>query len=492
MQTSPPAQASTGQPTPPPSPAVKGECIKYGATALLVALIIAAGVFLPFKGLGVQAKISLLIFFICIVFWIFRPIPEYLSALLGGAALIVIADAPAGQVLGGFNSPVWWMVVFATLLGVTISHTGLGRRLAYMVLSKIGNSPLRILYATTMVNNLLAPFTPSNTARGALLCGVTDSLCDSLGFVRGEKKGDHTIMLANMYINTTNTFMFLTAMGGNMLCVKIIAEATGHTVTWMEWFYAGFVPGVPLLILFPYLVYRMFPMQMPATGVSGSEMARRKLQELGPMSRAEWSTAIIMSITLLLWATEGVHGYPSTTTSFMLVFLLVPGIGAVKWEDISNRIPWPALIWLGFAMGMASLIDRQKGFKWLVDAALADSTFFQSLGFVPFLAVMIVAIVFLHILFAGMNAMVMVIVPISIALAKQQGFDPLAVGLVASMATTAGAFFMPFNSAPNLIFYATGRYDVKQQLFGAIPLAFLICAALLGGLLFWWPFIGLI
>ncbi len=465
---------------------------KWLPTALLTALLIAIGLTLPFKGLNPQAKISLIIFFICIVFWIFRPIPEYLSALMGGAALIVAAKAPAGQVLGGFNSPVWWMVVFATLLGVAISHTGLGKRLAFYALSKIGNSPLRIVYATTMVNNLLAPFTPSNTARGALLCGVTDSLCESLGYARGEKKGDHTIILANMYINTTNTFMFLTAMGGNMLCVKIISEATGHTVTWMEWFYAGFVPGLPLLILFPYLIYRMFPMQTPPMSASGSSMAKEKLQELGPMSRAEWSTAIIMSITLLLWATEGVHGYPSTTTSFTLVLLLVPGIGAVTWEEIGARIPWPALIWLGFAMGMASLIDRQKGFKWLVDAALADSTFFQTIGFTPFLAVMIVAIVFLHIIFAGMNAMVMVIVPISIALAKQLGFDPLAVGLVASMATTAGAFFMPFNSAPNLIFYATGRYDVKQQLLGAIPLALLICAALLGGLLLWWPFIGII
>ena len=502
MQTSPPSQLSppdaqnqppqSAPPTTPPPSATREALLKNIPTAVFIALIIAAGVFLPFKGLAPQAKISLLIFFICIVLWIFRPIPEYLSALLGGGALIYFAKAPAGQVLGGFNSPVWWMVVFATFLGVIIGHTGLGKRLAYIVLSKIGNSPLRILYGTTMVNNLIAPFTPSNTARGALLSSVADSLCDSLGYVRGEKKGDHTIMLANMYINTTNTFMFLTATGANMLCVKIIAESTGRTLTWMEWFYAGFVPGLPLLLLFPYLVYRMFPMQVPRSGEAGMQMIREKLSELGPMTRPELSTAVIMLATLSLWVTEGFHGSPSTTSSFLLVLLFMPGIGAVKWEDIGARIPWPALIWLGMAMGMAGLIDRQKGFKWLVDVCLADSTFFQSLGFVPFLGVMIVTIVFMHIIFAGMNAMVMVIVPISIALAKQQGFDPVAVGIVASMATSAGAFFMPFNSAPNLVFFATGRYDVKQQLYGAFPLAFLICVALMGGLLFWWPLIGLI
>ena len=146
------------------------------------------------------------------------------------------------------------------ILGATIAHTGLGKRLAYTLISKFGSGNLKMLYVTTMANNILAPFTPSNTARGAIMCGVVDSLCDSLGYKRGEQKGDHTIMLSNMYINTTNTFMFLTAMGGNMLCVKIISEMTGHTVTWMEWFVAGFFPGIPLLLLLPYLTYKLFPM----------------------------------------------------------------------------------------------------------------------------------------------------------------------------------------------------------------------------------------
>jgi DASS family divalent anion:Na+ symporter len=455
-------------------------------------MLILLGLSAPFPGMEIQAKTALIIFLICIVFWIFRPLPEYLSAFLGGVAFITVAGIPGEQVFSGFSTPVWWMGVLSMVLGITINDTGLGRRIVFMLLSLIGGTPLRILYSTTMVNNLLAPFIPTNTARGALLCGITDSLCDSLGYERGGKKGDHTIMLANMYINTTNTFMFLTAMEGNLLCVKIIAESTGRTITWMEWLCAGFVPGLPLLLIFPYLVNRMFPMQPPPAGISGAETARKKLRELGPMSRAEWSTAIIMGLTMLLWLTGDLHKLTASTSSFTLILLLLPGIGAVSWEKIQARFPWPAMIWLGFAIGMAGIIDRLHGFKWLVDRLVADSAFFQNIGFTPFLAIMIVAIVFMHIIFAGMNAMVMVIVPISIALAKQLNFDAAAVGLVASMATTGGAFFMPFNSAPNLIFYATGRYDVRQQLAGAVPLAFLICIALLLGLLFWWPFIGVI
>jgi anion transporter len=465
---------------------------KWLPTVILSALLIASGFIMPYTGLDLKTKQALIIFFVCIVFWIFRPIPEYLSGMLGGVALILIAGIPMGQVLNSFGSPVWWMGLLAMILGITINHTGLGRRIAYFLLSKAGSTPLRILFSTTMVNNILAPFIPSNTARGALLCGITDSLCDSLGYVRGEKKGDHSIILANLYINTTNTFMFMTAMAGNLLCVRIIAEATGHQVTWMEWFYAAFIPGFPLMLILPVLINRLFPMQPPPEGFKGTETAKQRLAELGPMTRAEWSAAIIMSVTLLLWITERLHGYDSTICSFTLVLLLVPGIGAVKWEDIGPRIPWPALIWLGFAMGMGAIIDRLKGFRWLVDRLVTDSVLFQSMSFTSFMIVMIVCIVFIHFIFAGMSAMVMVIVPISIALAQQRGFDPVAVGLAASMATTAAAFFMPFNSAPNLIFYATGRFDVKQQITGAVPLALLICLALILALFFWWPFIGMI
>ncbi len=461
--------------------------ISIAATVFLLILDMT----LPFEGLDPMSKHALIIFLSAIVFWIARPIPEYLSAIVAAAALILGAQAPAKLVLSGFSAPVWWMVLFAMILGATISHTGLGKRLAYTLISKFGGGNLKMLYVTTMANNILAPFTPSNTARGAIMCGVVDSLCESLGFKRGEQKGDQTIMLANMYINTTNTFMFMTAMGGNMLCVKIISEMTGRTVTWTDWFMAGFFPGIPLLILLPYVVYKMFPMAQDA-GDSCVGVAKDCLREMGPMSRQEKNTAIIMGLTLLAWATQSLHGIGATKTSFILVALLFPKIGAVTWNEINDKISWPALIWLGFAMGLANLINKFGGFKWLVQTLIADNTFMANLPFTTFLAVLIPGIVFMHFMFAGMNAMIMIVLPITIALANQFGYDPYVVGLISAMSLSVGAFFMPFNSAPNLIFYSTNRYTVQQQVKGAIPLAIMAVLALLLGLNVWWPLIGIL
>jgi len=445
----------------------------------------------PTPGLEAKGRIPLVVFLWSVALWILRPIPEYLTAILG-AAVMILLKVPGKEVLGGFADPVWWMVTFACILGAAIATTGLGRRIAYTIMDKLGTSPLRLLYGTTMTNNVLAPFTPSNTARGAILYGVTEGICDALGLKAGEKKGDHTLTLANLYINTTNTNMFLTAMGGNALFVALLEKMTGHRVMWSDWFIAAFVPMLPVVLLLPYIVYRLFPPR-ESEWVRGREFVREQVSRLGPPSRAEKATLVIMLVTLALWATELVHKVPSTTVSFfMAIMLLFPGIGAVSWKDVEKHMPWPMLLWLGFAMGMAGVVNSTGGFKWLVGRFFASSPWVQSLAFAPFMLVVILAIIFIHPLFSGMNAMGMIVIPVVVQLATARGFDPFVAGFLATLAVTTAAFFLPFNSAPNLIFYGSGRFEVSDLLKGAIPLALLIAAALVGALYLWWPLIGLL
>lgn len=100
--------------------------------------------------------------------------------------------------------------------------------------------------------------------------------------------------------------------------------------------------------------------------------------------------------------------------------------------------------------------------------------------------------VVLHIIFAGMNAMEAVMVPVSMTMASALGFDPYTMGLLTVMAISAGAFFLPFNSAPNLIFYSTNRFSTAQELKGAIPIALLIIIGLIFSVKVWFPVIGIL
>lgn len=78
-----------------------------------------------------------------------------------------------------------------------------------------------------------------------------------------------------------------------------------------------------------------------------------------------------------------------------------------------------------------------------------------------------------HIIFAGMNAMEAVLVPVSMTMAAALGFDVYTMGLLTVMAIAPSANFLPFNSAPNLIYASTDRFSTAQQLKGAIVIAVL-------------------
>lgn len=461
------------------------------ATIVCLIVIALCYVLLPFEGLDAKSKASLCIFFGSLALWIFQPLPEYLTSLIAASILLIVVKLPAAEVFGGFSTGTWWLAVFAVILGATINHTGLGRRMSYYFLAMFGRSNLRILYATTMVNNILAPFTPSTMARGGILAAVCESISNSMGYKAGEYKGDHTIMLANMYVTGSNTFMFLTATGANILAVRLISNVTGQTVTWMDWFLAGFVPGLPLLLLLPWVTHRMFPMQT-LSHVDVAASAREKLREMGPISGPEMRTAIIMLFVLGLWVTQSLHGMSATNSSLFLILLLMPRIGAVSLQEINDKMPWAMLLWLGMSFGLADLITKQGGFKWIVDAMFSQSAFFQSIDFTTFMLIITLGTLFIHIIFNGMTAMMFLFVPITTTLALQKGFDAYAVGLVTSMAISVGAFFLPFNAAHNLLFYSTGRYTVQQQLRGAVPLILIAAACLLGGLFVWWPLVGIL
>jgi len=73
---------------------------------------------------------------------------------------------PAARVLSGFTNQTVWLIFAAFLFSRAIGVTGLGMRVAYLLIRRFGSSSLRLAYSTVASGALLAPFVPSDTARG--------------------------------------------------------------------------------------------------------------------------------------------------------------------------------------------------------------------------------------------------------------------------------------------------------------------------------------
>src|SRR5215218_3963458 len=150
---------------------------------VIVAIVIA--LIPPPAGLASYTWYYFAIFAAVIAGLVVEPLPGPAVALTGVVLVTVLApwvlfspaemakpgfkaaDESLRWALSGFANPTVWLVFTAFMLGLGYEKTGLGRRIALLLVRALGRSTLRLGYAVTLADAILAPFTPSNTARSA-------------------------------------------------------------------------------------------------------------------------------------------------------------------------------------------------------------------------------------------------------------------------------------------------------------------------------------
>lgn len=72
--------------------------------------------------------------------------------------------------LSGFSNSLIWLIVVSVMVARGVIKTGLGARIAYYFIGIFGKKTIGIVYASAITETILAPVTPSNTARaGAII-----------------------------------------------------------------------------------------------------------------------------------------------------------------------------------------------------------------------------------------------------------------------------------------------------------------------------------
>ena len=101
--------------------------------------------------------------------------------------MVVVGNLSGGEfkttaVLSGYSSGTTWLVFSAFTLSAAFVTTGLGKRIAYLLIGRIGSTTLGLGYVTVFLDLVLAPATPSNTARaGGIVLPIINSVAVALG-----------------------------------------------------------------------------------------------------------------------------------------------------------------------------------------------------------------------------------------------------------------------------------------------------------------------
>ncbi|MFQ2148570.1 DASS family sodium-coupled anion symporter [Aeromonas jandaei] len=309
-----------------------------------------------------------------------------------------------------FNHPLIWLIVIAFMIASAFAKTGLGKRIALLLLSRFGQSTLRSAYCLAVADFILAPATPSNTARAAIVAPIADSLAKTIN--KDDRKLGQFLLSSVSAMNDASAVAFSTGFAGNLALVGIAASVAGLTVGFREWALYLLPPAISLLLIMPLVLYLVIRPETRDTP-DAPRFAREELAKMGPLSRHEKSLLGVFVGLVVLWVGGSNLGLDATTVAFLgLAALLL--LGVLNWNDVKgNSAAFDTLIWFSVLMGMADNLKRVGFTGWLGDelSGFMHSTL-GGLGTIPMLLVVMGLYLFTSYAFASATAKVVALAPV--------------------------------------------------------------------------------
>lgn len=442
-------------------------------------------------GLKPEAWHMFAIFVATIIGFILHPIP------IGGVALIAVGLTgflkvlKPGEALSGFGNATIWLIVGAYMFAKGFIKTGLGRRIAYVIMSKIATSSLKLGYSLAITDFIVSPATPSNTARGGgILYPIVRSLCTAFQSEPEDgtrKRIGNYLMLSTFECDCITSSLFLTSVAPNLLVAKLAKDVTGLDITWGTYALATILPGIIALIITPYLVYKLATPELTQTP-EAPQIARDELEKMGPMSGHETTVLIAFLAALAMWATTSFTGLNATMIALVCIgFMLVRG--ALEWNDIiTEKGAWDTLVWMGGLMSLATGLAKLGFIKWVATAISGSLK-----GIDPMTTLLILCIInmYVHYAFASLSAHVSAVYAAFLAVAVAAGAPPMLSAIALGVETGIMGCLTHYATGPAPIYFGSGYITQPEwwKVGFVCSILFLICFLGIGSM--WWKVIGL-
>ena len=287
--------------------------------------------------------------------------------MVGLGAAMVTNTLSFPQAFAAFSSEIPWLIAIAFFLARGFIKTGLGSRIAYMVVAAFGSSTLGLTYSLVLSEALLAPAIPSLAARaGGIFLPLAKALCVACGSKpedKTEKKMGAYIMATMFQTSCITSGMFITAMAANPLSVNLASAAIGHTISWGEWALAASVPGLFCLLAVPLILYVFFPPEIKDSPAAPAK-AKEELAKLGSMSQDEVIMGGALVLTVGLWIFGSAVGIGAVAAALIgLTILLVSGV--LTWKECLAEGPaWDTLTWFAALIAMAACLNTFGLIPW--------------------------------------------------------------------------------------------------------------------------------
>ncbi len=440
------------------------------------------------------------------VWWMTEAIPLAATALLPLFVLPVAAGfaggpaPPADRIAAAYANPYIFLFGGGFLLALAMERWGLHRRIALLVLARIGGGP-RTVVAVFMLLAAVFSMWVSNTATAVMMLPIALSIISRAS--RGDAAADasfaRALLLGIAWGCSIGGVGTLIGTPPNALLASFIAQeyGDGAAIGFAQWMMVG-IPVVAVMLPLAWLVLTRVVERVPATASgTGREAMRGELAGLGPVTRPEavvllvFITAALSWMSRPLWTGDGsplaAVTDPMIAIAAAVVLFAVPSghprhARVLDW-DAAMQLPWGILLLFGGGLALAGAITETGVDRWIGAGA-------HRLGGLPapvMVLVVVTAIVFLT-EFTSNTATTAAALPVLAAVAVAVGIEPLLLLVPAAIAASC-AFMMPVATPPNAIVFGSGRIGIAEMVrAGLVMNAVSVVVVTLAG----WLLVGLL
>lgn len=429
------------------------------------------------------AKATLALLVWMAIWWLTEATHISVTALLPIALFPVFDVTSIKNATTPYASPIIFLFLGGFIIAVAIQRWKLDKRIALGILTRIGNSPSRIVGGFMLATAFLSAFI-SNTATTAMMLPIGLSVIALLSSKSTKHSAFATcIMLSIAYAANIGGIATVIGTAPNLFVVSFIKDAIDTPyqldIGFLQWAKVG-VPTVCILLPITWFLLTKFIYKVDKLELHHSSQSLHEQKvALGKMSYEEKAVCLVFMFTILLWLSRtflqglefpinenfykplaGLTDSSIAIFSAILLFLIPTKTNnngfILHWKDLRD-LPWGILILLGGGLSLAAAVQANGVTEFIG----AQTTVLSSLPAWLILLVIISSVVFLTELTSN-TATTATLIPVLAAIAPSLNMHPYTLIIPATIAASC-AFMLPIATPPNAIVFGSGHITMQEM-----------------------------
>tara|TARA_B110000093_G_scaffold78940_1_gene85782 strand:+ start:375 stop:1829 length:1455 start_codon:yes stop_codon:yes gene_type:complete len=407
--------------------------------------------------------------------WGTEAVPLPVTALIPLAALPLLQVSSLKETAISYANPHIFLFLGGFILALAIQRSGLHKRLALSVVSKV-NASAGSIVGTFMCISFFISMWVMNTSTTLMLLPICLAICVNIkealpGLSNKQIKNfEIALFLGIAYASSIGGMSSLIGTAPNIVFAGFMQENFNIDISFLDWMKIALPIGLIMLVAsFIILTKIIYPSTFEINAATKNKI-KKSLEELGKISRDEKKVFIIFLIAASLWI-----GRPYLKYHDMLLGLTDAGIAILaaiilfilpsdnkksnllEWDE-TKKLPWGLLLLFGGGLSLASSISSSGLGQWL------GTSFSLLVELKPWLIILLITtfIVFLTELTSN-TATTSTFLPIATSIAVAISVAPISIAIPLVMASSL-AFMLPVATPPNAIVYGSGKITIANMI----------------------------